>query len=771
MTKPKAVVVSVEAQRMLKLFPASGRWHGWYDPSDPGLNRPRADGKVKPDKFNESKTPVTAEVWQRHLAGEISLAVGLACDDGSTRVTCVDVDLYGGVNFIGLLAQIDGTGLPLFVSRSKSAGAHVFAFHDEPITIEASEKVAAGIARKLRLQPADIELFPPVQGDGPLPTLLYVPFCGGGAQEYPDTGVMQPGSKVAGTLSLAQFLRLIEKPENHTTADQRAQLVKVPKETAPTSAEEGHRYAANRLQRYVNEMKVALPGGRNNMMAANAFYMGTLGARGWIKKDAVLESFKMAVASWNEEKRHMDTFDRQWEAGFLKPHADLGDENVVTEDGAALEFAERHATDLRFDHDAGRWFRWDGFHWQRERTPYAFSEARDLVRQLSKDQKQRVRNITSKANFAGNVERYAKADRALVATQETWDRDTFLLGTPAGTVDLTTGVLRDADPLEYISKVTAVAPAPTPDCPLWMRFLSEATDGNDSLVRYLQIICGYALTGEVNEHLLIFIHGDGGNGKGVFINTIARIMHQYAIEAAPDMFLASAFDRHPTDLADLRGARLVTSSDTSTGRTWNDDRIKRLTGGDKVKGRFMRQDFFEFYPQFLLLFIGNDPPSLQSVSEAMKRRLRMVPFLHKPTKPDTQLTKRLELEWPGILRWMIDGCLLWQRENVIAQPDIVTKDTDRYFEDQDIFAQWFEFAVQRTKTDNKTLSDNELFSNWEHWAAQAGAEPGDKRWFNRKLRGEPYALQDARSNGVNRFAGVEWKKVSARGDQMDMGGI
>jgi putative DNA primase/helicase len=442
--------------------------------------------------------------------------------------------------------------------------------------------------------------------------------------------------------------------------------------------------------------------------------------------------------------------------------------DVLTEDRAALDFAERHLNDLRFDHDVGKWFQWTGSRWQKDRTQFAFSETRDLVRELSRGKKQSVINNASKANFAGNVERFAKSDRRLVATQATWERDPFLLGTPAGTVDLRTGRLREARPEDYITKITAVAPAATEDSPLWMKFLCEATNGNEELVRFLQVLCGYALTGDVREHLLVFIHGDGGNGKGVFINTIARIMGDYAIEAAPDMFLASAFDRHPTDLADLRGARLVTSSDTSTGRVWNDDRIKRLTGGDKIKGRFMRQDFFEFWPEFLLLFIGNDPPSLQSVSEAMRRRLRMVPFLNKPEKPDKLLTEKLTTEWPGILRWMVDGCLLWVKEGEIRQPKIVAEDTDRYFEDQDVFAHWFEFAVERTRAQNSMLTDTELFTHWEHWATQSGAQPVDKRWFNRKLRGDPYNLEDKRSNGVNSFIGITWKKAGASQGAFDM---
>jgi putative DNA primase/helicase len=128
-------------------------------------------------------------------------------------------------------------------------------------------------------------------------------------------------------------------------------------------------------------------------------------------------------------------------------------------------------------------------------------------------------------------------------------------------------------------------PAETPACRLWLGFLDDATRGDAALIRFLRQWCGYALTGDIREHALLFIFGPGGNGKSVFLNTVSRIMGDYAITAAMDSFTASNSDRHPADLAMLRGARLVCVSETEEGRAWAENRIKQLTGGDPIAAR------------------------------------------------------------------------------------------------------------------------------------------------------------------------------------------
>ena len=239
--------------------------------------------------------------------------------------------------------------------------------------------------------------------------------------------------------------------------------------------------------------------------------------------------------------------------------------------------------------------------------------------------------------------------------------------------------MKPGDPADGITKTTAIAPSDHTDCPVWDLFLRETTGGDRDMVRFLQQWAGYCLTGDTCEHALVFAHGPGGNGKSVFLNTITGIMADYSTPAPSDTFTVSIGDRHPTELAALHGARLVAASETEHGRTWAETRIKQLTGGDEIAARYMRGDFFRFRPSFKLTIIGNHRPKLENVDAAVRRRFNIVPFTHRPERPDHQLEEKLREEWPEILRWMIKGALDWQAKSLLRPNGNLEKRVpDRY---------------------------------------------------------------------------------------------
>jgi putative DNA primase/helicase len=406
--------------------------------------------------------------------------------------------------------------------------------------------------------------------------------------------------------------------------------------------------------------------------------------------------------------------------------------DIVTEDSAAQQFVELHGDKLRHCHSQGKWFLWNGFHWEIINTNLAFHWARELARDLAEDQPDRKRYKISATSFAAGVERFGKSDPKVAVTMEYWNRDPWLLGTPSGTVDLRTGVLRPASRDDGITKVTAVTPDSS-GCPRWLRFLVETTGDDGELIRFLQQWCGYCLTGITREHALVFVYGPGGNGKSVFLNTVTTILKDYSVTSAMETFTASTSDKHPTDLAMLAGARLVTASETEEGRAWAEARIKSLTGGDPITARFMRRDFFTYLPTFKLIVIGNHKPVLHNVDEAAKRRFNIVPFTLKPAKPDRELEQKLMQEAAGILQWMIDGCLDWQ-QNGLVRPNCVIEATAEYFGDQDLFRHWLdeECICEPGKMDISEAS-SVLFKSWSDYAKAAGNKPGTPSTFKDNL--------------------------------------
>jgi putative DNA primase/helicase len=235
---------------------------------------------------------------------------------------------------------------------------------------------------------------------------------------------------------------------------------------------------------------------------------------------------------------------------------------AFSDESLALKFAATYANKLRFVAAWGKWLQWDGQRWYFDDTLAAFNFARTICRQAAEEcngKKDSIAKTLASAKTVAAVVTLARADRRLAATISQWDADPWLLNTPRGVVDLRTGKMREHRLTDYLTKMTAVAPD-TADCPLWMEHLKRILNNNDDLVAYLQRVLGYSLTGLVNEHALFFCYGTGANGKGVTINTVARVIANYAQTATIETFTASHTDRHTTELAALRGARLVTST-------------------------------------------------------------------------------------------------------------------------------------------------------------------------------------------------------------------
>lgn len=425
----------------------------------------------------------------------------------------------------------------------------------------------------------------------------------------------------------------------------------------------------------------------------------------------------------------------------------------VSEDAIALAFTERHGSDLLFDHNVGRWYRWNGVFWEMDETELAFDFARKLARLMSEGKR-----ALGRAGTATGVEKLARADRAHAVTSGVWDQDPLLLGTPSGTIDLRTGELLDAQREHRITKQTGVAPAHgKPE--LWLLFLSQSLDGDQELIYFLQLWCGYCLTGLTSAHALLFIFGPGGNGKSVFLNTLINIIGTYGAVAAMETFTASRSDRHSTELAMLRGARLVTASETEEGRGWAEAKIKALTGGDPITARFMRQDNFTFRPQFKLTIAGNHAPSLKTVDDAMKRRLNIAPFVLKPAVPDRHLEEKLQGEYPQILAWMIAGARQFLADG-LTRPNAVVAATNEYFSNQDVFGQWFDERCDLRPGRFEAVT--KFYADWVDFAKEHGEEPGTMKSFGSNMGRKEFRSASASINGksmkVYRNIGLHYRE-------------
>jgi putative DNA primase/helicase len=439
-------------------------------------------------------------------------------------------------------------------------------------------------------------------------------------------------------------------------------------------------------------------------------------------------------------------------------------DDPFTEDALALRFSERHADDLRYIATKGQWQKWHGTRWRGEETYLAFELARQSCREDAKTYGNgKAPSLLYTKKTVAAVEFMAKADRRQATTIDQWDANDWILNAENATLDLKTGAGYLHRPDDYSTKITSCGTADdgTPT-PLWDAFL-ERVAPDPELRAFLKRWCGYCLTGSTSEHKFVFAYGTGANGKSTFTNTIAAILGDYSTIADVGTFIASRSERHPTDVAKLHGFRLVVAQETEKGRQWDESKIKTMTGGDKITARFMHCNFFDFIPKFKLFITGNHKPSLDNVDEAMRRRLLLVPFMVQiPVEErDPDLLDKLKTERPAILRWMLDGCLEWQRIG-LAPPKIITEATAMYFDDQDFTNQWLE---ERTESDLPTafISTSQLFASWKGWCDQRGFTAGSSKVLAQNLIDRGLNQKRIRT-GHRGFAGIRLRAIGDTDD-------
>ena len=403
---------------------------------------------------------------------------------------------------------------------------------------------------------------------------------------------------------------------------------------------------------------------------------------------------------------------------------------AFSDDALALRFINENAAELRYVAVSNKWFEWTGVMWREDITLLVYSQARLFCRNEARKVNESGAKGVASHKTVNAVVSMARCDRRVATRLEQWDSDPLLLNTPDGTVELGTGQIRAHDPADYITRCTAVGPGG--ERRRWQEFLDRITDGNETLQGFLKRLAGYCLTGLTEANALFFLHGLGANGKSVFVNTLTGIAADYHRVAPMEMLIAGQSDRHPTELAGLVGCRIATAVETEQGRRWNEAKIKALTGGDRVSARFMRADFFDYMPQFKLVVSGNHKPSLNTVDEAIRRRLYLVPFTVTipPEERDLELGEKLKAEWPGILQWAIEGCVEWRRQG-LCPPPCVTEATREYLDSQNIIKNWLDECTMEVK-DAEELSSH-MFASWKAWCEENGEKAGSNKAFSMAL--------------------------------------
>ncbi|MGW9594371.1 DNA primase family protein [Streptomyces chartreusis] len=456
-------------------------------------------------------------------------------------------------------------------------------------------------------------------------------------------------------------------------------------------------------------------------------------------------------------------------AGLLPPH--------LSDRGNARLFVQLYRDQFRHVEGLG-WFTWDGYRWKRtggeKAVLWAAGEmAEDLAdsdprrvfsdRELIAHKRKTLSTTGQKALLT-----QAKASPDLSVDPDTLDGDPYALCTPSGVVDLHTGKLRKPDPTrDFHSRATSVAPQHM-ETPRWHRFLAD-TFGDDAegreMVDFLHLLLGYSITGDVGAQVLPFLHGEGKNGKSVLLDTMIQILGDYA-DAAPPGFLMDrgAFSEHSTELTELHGRRLVVCSELKPNDKFDEARVRLLTGGDKIKARRMRQDYFSFHPTHHLWLLGNHRPEVSTGGFAFWRRIRLVPFIRTvpaERRIDNLAFELVRDEGPGILQWLIEGARHYlSTRDPLEGPDRVRLATSAYATTEDHIGR---FLTERCVRDSDSPADLRveqglLYAEYTSWCnAGEGVRAATARVFATRVRqdlnlGSPADM--IKSNGRKYYPGI-----------------
>lgn len=436
-------------------------------------------------------------------------------------------------------------------------------------------------------------------------------------------------------------------------------------------------------------------------------------------------------------------------------HRPTRESEALTELGLARRLVAATEGEARYAPELGRWFVYNGCQWIEDITGEIVRQAKAVVDALhaeamaDADRRQDLTKAWMRFQSASKIRaivELAQTEPGVPVRMAEFDANPWALNVANGIIDLHTGELRNHDPAELHSKLVDIDHDPAAAAPRFDQFLHEVF-ADDALIGLTRRYAGYSLTGDVREQIFLFCYGKGANGKSALLAILRSIAGDYGLQLDPAVLTDNGRDLHPTGLTDLRGARLATTIETEGDRRMAEALVKQLTGGDPIRARRMRMDYFEFLPTHKLWFAGNHLPVIRGTDLGIWRRIALLPFeqTFEGDKADTTLLTKLAGERPGILAWALRGCLEWQRDGLMV-PERVKAATAEYRTSQNHLGRFLdECCVLDEAADVTAAEIRGAYVDWcgsqgeTPWTVQAVGRELGARGLDSTLKGTPRA--------------------------------
>jgi putative DNA primase/helicase len=451
---------------------------------------------------------------------------------------------------------------------------------------------------------------------------------------------------------------------------------------------------------------------------------------------------------------------------FPKPIIQLPCTELANADRLVHLFGDQ----IRYCYTWKKWMVWTGTHWQPDKNGtinrLAEKTVRSILIEAARDADPAAKSkwffSSASAKAIRGMLESAQSKRSMVA--DDLDTHPFFLNVQNGTIDLQTGELLPHNPEHYLSRCLPIHFDPEAECLQWKDFLMSIMGGNENLVQYLQRAIGYSLTGNVREQVMFILHGNGANGKSTFLNTIQSLLGEYALQMDSETITSRQQTKIANDIARLRGARFVATSETGEGRRLDENKVKQMTGDDVLVGEFKFQEQFEFRPTHKIWLATNHLPRVKGTDHAIWRRLPLIPFSQTFWNPekgesgpdelrmDKTLSEKLQSEAVGILTWAITGCLNWKNQG-LGWPAEVMQATDAYRSTQDTLQVFLDeecFFGEKAQVKMSTL-----YGAYTAWASESGERPMSKKELGQRLEERGFRPERGSGNApIRRGIGI-----------------
>ena len=432
--------------------------------------------------------------------------------------------------------------------------------------------------------------------------------------------------------------------------------------------------------------------------------------------------------------------------------------------GNAGRFTDVHGEILRYSYIRKSWYFYNGKIWCTDQQGKIKNLADEVIEKMKHenvyvadgtDEEEAMklfrRHIKTTRNHSGKTNMIKESEHLVPIQPEVFDNDLHLFNVQNGYIDLKKGVLHEHNKERYFTKISNVEYTDKADCPMWDEFLHQIFGGDIELINYMQRAVGYSLSGSTEEQMMFILHGNGRNGKSVFLDIITELFGSYSTNIQPQAIMVKQQSSNANpDIAKLAGARLVTTTEPNDGNRFDEGLIKQLTGGDRVTARFLYEDEFEFTPQFKLWMATNHKPFIRGTDDGIWRRMAIVPFAVQipENKVDKKLTHKLRREITAIMQWAVEGYLMWQQDG-LKEPLVIKRQRDEYRIEMDSIEAFLQECCIR---DNGVAEKaSVLFQAYDNWARDNNQYKMSSTKFGREISKK---FPKFSSNGI-RYKGIK----------------